>query len=155
MLADLNGHLQVPGNNGRFIAMAYSVYDPGARRLTVANAGFPQPLLVRSRRAAPIEVGGVPLGLLPESEYEAASLELRPGDAVIFCSDGIYEQTDPHEEEFGLERLLARVAAICGDAPAAEVAELIVEAIREHAGNTTAAADHRDDCTVVVLRINP
>lgn len=155
MLADLNGHLLVPGGNGRFIAMAYSVYDPAGRSLTVANAGFPQPLLVRSGRAQPVEVGGVPLGLLPESEYESVAMQLQAGDVVIFCSDGIYEQTDPHEEEYGVQRLRDQLATLCCDSPAGIIADRIVEAIDRHAGEPAGSRTHRDDCTIVVLRIKP
>jgi sigma-B regulation protein RsbU (phosphoserine phosphatase) len=153
MLADLNGHLQVPGSNGRFIAMALAVYDPDRRELSLASAGFPQPLLVRDKRAVPIGVGGVPLGLLPESVYESACLRLQPGDVVVFCSDGILEQTNVQEEEFGVERLLSRLAPLCESATPERIAEDIVQAINDHAGGSAACRECHDDRTIVVLSV--
>jgi sigma-B regulation protein RsbU (phosphoserine phosphatase) len=153
MLADLNGHLLVPGGNGRFIALAFSVYDPGQHSLTVANAGFPPPLLVRDRMAVAIDVGGVPLGLLPESTYESVRVQLEPGDMVVFCSDGIHEQTNPLEEEFGVERLLSQLAETGDCATAGRVAENIARSIEEHAGRRAGGCQFVDDRTIVILRV--
>jgi sigma-B regulation protein RsbU (phosphoserine phosphatase) len=153
MLADLNGHLQIPGGNGRFVAMAFGVYDAARQELSLANAGFPQALHVRGNRVLPIDLRGVPLGLLPESQYDSACLHLQPGDVVIFCSDGIYEQTNSCEEEYGVERLVSRLAAMCGNASAQHIAEDIMQAINEHAGENASGRYCNDDRTIVVLRI--
>jgi sigma-B regulation protein RsbU (phosphoserine phosphatase) len=152
LLADLNCHLQVAGETGRFIAMAFAVYDAATRDLSVANAGFPQPILVRQGRAIPIQVAGVPLGLLADSTYEAARIPLEAGDAVVFCSDGIHEQTNDLDEEFGMERLLARLAEAGACDSANAIASQLVRAIEEHAGGASACQDCKDDRTIVVIR---
>ena len=36
-------------------------------------------------------VGNLPLGLFPDQEYEQATLQLRPGDQIVFYTDGITE----------------------------------------------------------------
>jgi phosphoserine phosphatase RsbU/P len=151
LLADLNGHLQLPGSNGRFIAMALGIYDPGRKELCLAGAGFPHPLLVRNGSAAPVAINGVPLGLLPDSQYEAQSVPLQDGDVVVFCSDGVHEQTNAFEEEFGAERLIAQLAQICESSSAAGIARDIMQAINEHAGEK-GCSDCRDDRTIIVLR---
>jgi len=153
MLADLNGHLQVPGAKGRFIAMAFGVYSPEKRELILANAGFPQPLLVRDRqRAHPINVVGTPLGLLPESTYDSVSIRLQPGDMVVFCSDGVHEQMNSMDEEFGIERLISSLAARRTWATAQDVAQNIVNSVKEYAGEN-ACAECVDDRTIVVFRV--
>ena len=151
MLADLNGHLQILGGNGRFIAMAFAVYDPVKSELSLASAGFPPPVLVRDRRACPVEVSGVPLGLLPDSTYEAVRLSLRPGDTLVFCSDGVHEQTNATEEEFGAERLVSRLADTCASQPAAQIVSGILGAIEDYAAGGP-EREYIDDRTVVVLR---
>jgi phosphoserine phosphatase RsbU/P len=152
MLADLNGHLQVPGSKGRFIAMAFGVYDQDSRELTIANAGFPPPLLVRDRRAVPIDIAGTPLGLLPESTYDAASPRLQPGDLIVFCSDGVHEQMNGTEEEFGVERLISILADTNECSSPEEVACTVAQAVRANAGEN-ACAGCFDDRTIVVLRV--
>ena len=151
MLADLNGHLQIPGGNGRFIAMAFGVYDPATAELALANAGFPQPILVRNGRATTVEVSGVPLGLLPDSTYDAVRLQLQPGDLVVFCSDGVQEQNNAYEEEFGSERLVSTLAEFCNSQSAEQVASGIMRAINEYAGENS-CRECSDDRTIVVLR---
>ncbi|HYK91951.1 MAG TPA: PP2C family protein-serine/threonine phosphatase, partial [Acidobacteriota bacterium] len=152
MLADLNRHLQTPGSQGRFIAMAFGVYDTARGEFHLANAGFPAPILIRDKRASVIPIGGLPIGILPDSVYESVCLRLRPGDVVVFCSDGIHEQQNALEEEFGVERLIARLTQTCEGSAAEQIAGRIVQAISEHAGDD-ACRECRDDQTIVVLRI--
>ncbi len=152
LLADLNGHLQVTGSHGQFIAMVFAVYDPAKQELCLANAGFPQPILLRDKRATPIPVKGVPLGLLEDSAYESITVPLRPGDVIVFCSDGIHEQTNESEEEFGVQRLISRLAEIGECSTADRIADDIVGALDEHAG-TAARHEWNDDRTIVVLRV--
>jgi sigma-B regulation protein RsbU (phosphoserine phosphatase) len=151
LLADLNGHLQVAGGNGRFIAMTLGIYDPAKKELCMAGAGFPHPLLVRGGRAVPVPINGVPLGLLPDTQYEAQNLPLQHGDVVVFCSDGVHEQTNALEEEFGADRLISQLAELCESRSAGSIAEDIMQAINEHAGEN-GCGDCRDDRTIVVLR---
>jgi len=91
MLALLNRRLYGAHLDSRFIAMAFAVYDAGERRLTLANAGAPYPILVRDGEVQQIRVGGIPLGLFPDTEYDEVTIELRSGDTVLFASDGILE----------------------------------------------------------------
>jgi len=50
---------------------------------------------------------GVPLGLFPDTQYDEVIVDLRPGDIVLFASDGILETENTEQEEFGLKRLTA------------------------------------------------
>jgi len=150
MLAMLNQRLYAARLESRFIAMLFGIYDAPSRRLTLANAGGPYPLLLRDGQVEIIRLEGVPLGLLPETEYDQMTLELQPGDVVVFASDGILESESPSEEEFGLARLTAQLA-ISGPSDSAQViADRILEATSMHCG-----AEHcpRDDRTLVVLRV--
>jgi len=46
----------------------------------------------------------LPLGIIPNVEYEQATIQLTPGDRLIFLSDGVVEATDTKGELFGFER---------------------------------------------------
>ena len=133
--------------------MAFGVYDPARRELCLANAGFPQPLLIRDTGVAPIEVAGVPLGIFPGSTYESVTLHLNPGDVVVFCSDGIHEQTNVLEEEFSVGRLVSRLSGTCGRRSAKHIVSEILNAINEHAGENAGCQHCNDDRTIVVLRV--
>jgi len=150
MLALLNQRLLGARLDSRFIAMLFAVYDASRRKITLANAGGPYPLLVRNGRVQAIRVEGVPLGLIPETEYDETSIDVEPGDVLLFASDGILESENASQEEFGPDRLTALLSAISPGDSAREIAEQILAATDGHSGAGTAP---HDDRTLVVLRV--
>ncbi len=70
--------------------------------LVVANAGHLPPYLNSQEVALP---GGLPLGVLPETEYAETRLYLHPGDRILMCSDGVVEARAATGELFGFERV--------------------------------------------------
>ena len=150
MLQMLNGRLYGARLDARFVAMVFGVYDAGSRRLTLANAGGPYPLLVRQGEVQEIQASGVPLGLFAEAEYEELSLELQPGDAVLFASDGILESENSRQEEFGPKRLNALLQTVSAENSASEITDKVLNATDEFSG--VGSAPH-DDRTLLVLRM--
>ncbi|HJY86050.1 MAG TPA: GAF domain-containing SpoIIE family protein phosphatase [Candidatus Acidoferrales bacterium] len=150
VLTTLNQRLHSRRLEGRFIAMAFALYDAHSRTLTVANAGAPRPVLIRDGSIEIVRVEGVPLGLFPEAEYEEASLELRPGDVVVIASDGIHEAQNRNKEEFGVERLAAVVSGLARESSARAIAEQVLCATDEHSAG---GLELHDDRTILVLRI--
>ena len=149
MLALLNQRLHNTRLDGRFIAMLFGVYDAAHRRLTLSNAGSPYPLLLRDGHVISIRLEGVPLGLLPGTQYDESVLDLMPGDVVVFASDGILESENASQEEFGLQRMSAVLSAISPQDSAGAIAERILAETDDHGAGT---APH-DDRTLVVLRV--
>lgn len=150
MLALLNQRLHNTRLDARFIAMLFGVYDAATRRLTIANAGSPYPLLLRDGHVVSIRLEGVPLGLLPGTQYDESSIDLIPGDVVVFASDGILESENSSQEEFGLQRLSALLSAVSLQDSAHDIAERILAETDDHSGTGTAP---HDDRTLVVLRV--
>ena len=149
MLALLNQRLHSTRLEARFIAMLFGVYDAAHRRLTLANAGSPYPLLLRDGHVVSVRLEGVPLGLIPGTQYDESSLDLLPGDVVVFASDGILEAENASQEEFGLQRLSAVLSSISPEDSARAIAERILAETDDHGAGT---APH-DDRTLVVLRV--
>ena len=150
MLAHLNARLHSGRLDGRFIAVSFAVYDAHARTLTIANAGSPRPLLVRGGAVSSVLVEGVPLGLLPGSEYQEVTLQLDSGDVVILASDGIHEAENADQEQFGNDRIAAIVSASAADTSAHQIAAQILRATDEHSAGQ---CDLHDDRTILVLRV--
>src|SRR6266481_1422236 len=150
MLALLNQRLHGARLDSRFIAMLFAVYDASTRKLTLANAGGPYPLLVRNGQVQAIRLEGVPLGLIPDTEYDETTIDVEPGDIILFASDGILESANAAQEEFGPERLTALLSAISPGDSAREIAKQILAATDRHSG--PGIAPH-DDRTLVVLRV--
>ncbi|MDX1503616.1 MAG: SpoIIE family protein phosphatase [Thermoanaerobaculia bacterium] len=147
VLKEMNRKLGRLGFDSRFLAMAFAVYDPADRSLLVANSGLPYPFLLRGRSVKRIEVGGVPLGLLPDREYEEVPIRLEEGESVVIASDGVEECLDLEENEFGEERI-ARSLRGLADGKAMQIADGLMAATRRFA----AGAEVSDDRTIVVLK---
>ncbi|MDA2914992.1 serine/threonine-protein phosphatase, partial [Acidobacteriia bacterium AH_259_A11_L15] len=56
MLELMNEYLRQPRIENRFMALAFALYDPRSKLLSLANAGFPRPRLVRGGRVEEIQV---------------------------------------------------------------------------------------------------
>jgi len=70
--------------------------------LVMANAGHLPPYLNSQEIVLP---GGLPLGVLPEVNYEEVRLYLHPGDRILLLSDGVVEARRPSGELFGFDRV--------------------------------------------------
>src|SRR5947207_1578275 len=103
---------------GQYVAVTYSIYEPNTRTINLANSGLPYPLLVRAGQPTFLDIGGIPLGLFPDSKYQETALQLLPGDVLVFYSDGVVEMRNDAGDEFGLRRLSEVVSANHEQSPA-------------------------------------
>ncbi len=147
LLAHLNQRLRVHSLAGRYCAVQYGLYEPSKRRLEFANAALPLPVHVSKSGPYLLGQGGFPSGLLNNVSYERHSLELEPGESVMFYTDGIAEAARADGEEFGSERV-ASVMARNGDLPAAEQLGRLFDTVDEF----VAAAPQHDDMTALMLK---
>ena len=150
VLEILNTRLIAARLDARFIAMHFGVYDTALRELTLANAGGTLPILVRDGLVTEIDITGLPLGMIPEAEYDEVRLTLLPGDIVVLASDGIQESTNLNLEEFGIERLKKLLSKVVPSDPGYTIAQRIVKATDEHAG---VGIPPHDDRTLLILRV--
>lgn len=113
VLGAMNQHLGDLMESERFITMLYGVLDTHSLRLTYALAGHPRPLWYRreSRRVEVLEAEGPLIGFLPDAKFEERSVQLSPGDTVLFYTDGVTESRNEQLELFGQSRLEAFLAA--------------------------------------------
>jgi phosphoserine phosphatase RsbU/P len=147
-LALLNQRMIVRPVPGRYAATLYAIYDPAARRLTFSNAGLPQPVLVSATGCQRLGSGGFPSGLFPTATYDLHSIELSPGDAVLFATDGLHELRDANDADFSWDRL-AEIWAHCRAIPAKDSLERLIDGAQSFARNGYQC----DDITAVVLKV--
>jgi sigma-B regulation protein RsbU (phosphoserine phosphatase) len=150
VLEILNARLIAARLDARFIAMHFGIYDTALRELTLANAGGTLPILIREGLVTEVDITGLPLGMIPEAEYDEVRLALLPGDVVVLASDGIQESTNINLEEYGIERLKKLLATVVPTDPGYTIAQRIVKATDEHAG---VGLPPHDDRTLLILRV--
>lgn len=150
VLAALNNYIVDNRLDSRFVVMLFAVLDTNTRRLTLANAGCPYPLLLRNGRVAEITISGVPLGLFEDTRYDSVSLDLQPGDVLVFASDGILECENREQEAFGTELLGALLNSLPREMSAEAICSAILDATNEFARHASVPDDDR---CIVVLRV--
>jgi serine phosphatase RsbU (regulator of sigma subunit) len=84
-----------------FTTCLASWFSPNGE-LVLASAGHLPPFLNSQEVAMP---GGLPLGVLPEVNYEELRIYLHPGDRILLMSDGVVEARQPSGELFGFDRV--------------------------------------------------
>jgi len=93
---------------------------------------------------------GMPLGIIAPIEIEQRSLNLAPGDVVLFYTDGVTEAVNAADEPFGDEHLMEVLCANRGR-PAEEIADAIEAAVRDFTGDILPY----DDLTLVLIKRDP
>jgi sigma-B regulation protein RsbU (phosphoserine phosphatase) len=132
----------------RFTTAVLSEYHPATRRLTYVNAGHNAPILRRANGTIEtLEIGGMPLGIQSAVTFETAALELHPGDALIFFTDGVVEAFNESGEEYGNERWLNTIRNL-PDWDAQQTLQFLMSRVDEFVGATRQS----DDITCLVFR---
>jgi len=149
LLGRVNRTLRRRGVEGLFCTLAYALFDFRARSVRLASSGLPYPFHYRavSSHCLPIEVGGLPLGSFEGAAYDERTLELGPGDVIVFHTDGLTE-TRRGGEEYGLSRLERQIEAKAA-LPATRLGEGILADLEEFRGS--GAPD--DDVTLIVVKV--
>ena len=83
------------------------ILDPATGEITLASAGHPPPVLVRTGGDASLFTGGlgVPLRVVDDARYDEVTARLDPDDALLVYTDGLVERRG-ESLDAGLDRLL-------------------------------------------------
>jgi serine phosphatase RsbU (regulator of sigma subunit) len=94
-------------------------------------------------------VEGIPLGLLDDREYEEVEFQAAGGDVILLCSDGVLDQLDHAEEEFGSSRTFQLLRSVCGY-PVQRIVESVFAALDRHRDQVSLT----DDQSVIAIRVD-
>ncbi len=132
------------------VTLFYSVIDLQRMTIRYSNAGHPFTYLLRGNRPdlIPLESISYPLAVKTGLQFSAKQAKLRPGDFLVYYSDGIVEALDEGGSVFGYERLEEILASVVFASPR-ELLETLIADVRIHIGS----AEQFDDMTAVVIKL--
>jgi sigma-B regulation protein RsbU (phosphoserine phosphatase) len=103
----LNRNFPLIEKSGQFFTFLYGVLDVESLVVRYVRAGHPGPIVANQDAVRCLEKGGgIPIGIMPEAEYEEERIQLAAGDSLVFYTDGVLETLNRHGEAFGLDRLV-------------------------------------------------
>lgn len=119
----------------QYSTAVFGILDLETQRFTYSMAGHERPLLLHSASHLPIplEGEGYPLGLFAESTYTARTIQLAPGDRLIFFTDGITDMRSSEGTRLTRDGFAQLVAQVHSADPEDFPAELI-RTIKDIAG---------------------
>jgi phosphoserine phosphatase RsbU/P len=149
LVARLNRYACAHSLDGRrFTTAVLGEYNPATRCLVYVNAGHNAPILRRANGdLLQLDVGGLPLGIESSVVYQTANLDLQPGDALIFFTDGVVEAFNESGEEFGNERWNGAIRNL-PEWNAQQTLQHLMKRVDEFVGATRQS----DDITCLVFR---
>ena len=147
-LREVNELLYDENESLMFVTVLYSIYDPASGALTYASGGHDAPLLVRSDGTSALLplTGGVALGIVSDVRFHSRTVQLEPGDTVVFYTDGVTEAMNGDGEQFGVPRM-SEVYEATPPQDAEGAAKATFDAVRDFVGDTPQS----DDVTCLAL----
>jgi serine phosphatase RsbU (regulator of sigma subunit) len=154
-VTELNRFINPRRADDKFVTLWVGVFDAERRTLRYVDAGHGYALIARPDHSfRKLDEGdGLPVGLTPDGEYQAAEIPLVPGERALIISDGIVEQygltagpdgsaVQGHFDVAGVERCIRNCPAD------ADLVAALFKAVEEHAGT----ASFQDDATAVLVQ---
>ncbi|MGM9713624.1 MAG: SpoIIE family protein phosphatase [Prevotella sp.] len=141
----------VAENNERnmFVTMLIGVLDLHTGGLTFCNAGHNPPVMMGGETTRFVDVRpNIPVGVIPDFDYQEETLTLGKGDRLVVYTDGITEAENNDEELYSDRRLTALLSSLSPSLSSADVIRAVTDDVRHFAGERPQS----DDITMLVLR---
>ena len=146
VLARVNDLLAATIPAGVFVTCFYAMLDPGSGRLCYANAGHDLPYLRHEGKVSELHATGMPLGLMPGTQYEEKETTLAQGDNLLLYSDGLVEAHNPQHAMFSFSYLMALFQE---DVAGKELIDFLLNKLVAFTGPDW---EQEDDVTLVTLQ---
>jgi sigma-B regulation protein RsbU (phosphoserine phosphatase) len=141
VLSRVNGILLKELPAAKFVTMIYAVLDPKTFTIVFANAGHLPPLFADQSGAQFIETdSGLPMGIR-EVSFSERIVKMKPGNCILFYSDGVTEAVNSSSEQYGATRLQNYLAHSSGS----------IQDLVDNVQKFTAGHPALDDITAVMI----
>ena len=134
---------------GMFVTMFIGLVDLTTGHLHFCNAGHNPPVLISEGKTEFIEmIPNLPIGLMPEFEYEGEEIEDISNRPMFVYSDGLNEAENRQQEQFTDERLL-EILESTPFVSSKQTIELLASEVEKHRDG----ADPNDDLTMLCVKV--
>ena len=130
--------------------MGMAVAKLSNHRLTLSAGGMPLALInrIETGKTEHVMLKAPPLGSFPDFQYEQKVVALKPGDTVLFLSDGLEETFNNREQMLGERRVRKLFKEMAHEKPR-KIVDHLANAAKSWANGET----QRDDITIMVIKM--
>ena len=140
----MNRNLSEEYTGGYFVTMFVGILDLTTGHLDYCNAGHEAPVIA----GQPLFVKpNLPVGALPDWEYEGQQVQLKSGDMMFIYTDGLSEAHNHDDQLFGRKQVL-RIAEAHRDDTAQQLVQTMEAEVKRHTGD----APQSDDITLLAIK---
>jgi len=137
------------GRATKYLSMFIALVEKEGRQLRYVNAGHVPPAVIRTDGSIEwLESGGMIVGLFPDVKYDCDTVQMRPGDILVACTDGITEAMDPAGDEFSRLRLAKLVSGLRSEKPQ-RILSAVIEEVEKH----SRGGMYEDDRILLILKM--
>ena len=127
-----------------FVTMFVGILDLTTGRLDYCNAGHEAPVV----GGQPLNIKrNLPVGILPEWEYEGQQTQLLSGDMIFLYTDGLSEAENHAGKRLGRSHV-QQLASQHTDETPQQLVQLMEDEVRRHAADT----EQSDDITLLAVK---
>ena len=136
------------------------VYNKNTRKLKITSAGSTPPLHLVSD-----DKGGVTgkylllasslIGLAGEVSFMTKSFDMKPGERVVVCTDGLFEAFNPKKRQYGKKRLQSLCTKQMGEISSQSMVEEIHHDWYEYQKTDTGQVVAEDDLCILSVKVLP
>jgi phosphoserine phosphatase RsbU/P len=153
LVEDLNRALKHSlSQRGMGMCLGAAILDTSTLKMELFSNGMPAPYHYRSvdRNLSQVATQAPPLGFLRQVNVRPVEIELQPGDALLWLSDGFEERLDCTNQVWGSELVAQTLALVCVEESSADaIARRMIDACDSAAGGQ----NNHDDMTIVVAKV--
>jgi sigma-B regulation protein RsbU (phosphoserine phosphatase) len=115
VLRALNETFQMGDQNQKYFTIWYGVLNCANRQLMYASAGHPPAVVVstgddQTPKINRLRTPGLPIGMMPDTNYKWQRCELPPNSTLYLFSDGLYEVMQSNQKYIGLDAFIDLLA---------------------------------------------
>lgn len=157
-VAEVNNQLSeqsVVNDEGGFITLLYAILNIEREELQWTSAGHPVPMRQdlttgEVELIGPEDAGGLPLGIMPDVDYETYTSHIPPQSRLLLCTDGL-EEAFPEgkpgaHHQYGIKGIIETMKRTYKG-----TVKDAMEALFEDSNAFTEGAGRHDDTSIVML----
>jgi len=145
----INNQIARTTSSEKYATFFYGIFDTHKLTFTFTNAGHNFPIIKKETgEHSFLSEGGLIIGVQSDFKYQSTTVKLKPGDTIVFYTDGITEALNLDVEEFGEQQLINIVLNY-----PFRTAEELRNHIYEEMMKFTEGTAQYDDLTLIVLKI--